>query len=371
MAFVALGVDDLSRLDLNVHTRCVYEDGRWRIANAALYTMEGEPVREFPPPARPIREEDLEPWEASARQSFSAVTWLDDDHFVINTSARVFLYTVSTDELELADDLTEAVSRGYSIYSSSSYGAMSQDWVRDGVYYYLASRTVYDDQLPRWGMYALEPGKAPRQVVPERENVPYEFRGDGVVVMDLVYAGPDETGVDRDLNRCTVEFARLPELQFEPLAEYLTENFFYVWDGRFFCYDTVDYSGGRERRINHCLDTETGEEHLLYPQELYDAERYPYIWHWGLRAVRETEAGLLYLYVTEEPDRPVPLPGGEYDTTLHYYIHNSATGETGELDARDIWEVSMGSFHPRMTHFADGYDTFVKVMPFELPPDDR
>lgn len=129
----------------NAPARVVMKNGKPSFVNAAVYSAAGKLIRMFPEMPYDEVNSLIEKYERSVPQNFCEVTWLDNDRFAVNTRARIYIYTVSTDTLALVSDMADYVRKGWTIYASNSFGA-SPGWMYKGIYYYPACLEVVNNQ---------------------------------------------------------------------------------------------------------------------------------------------------------------------------------------------------------------------------------
>lgn len=246
--------------------RVMVVGGKRTLVNAGIYTAQGELIKEFPRASAQELAPLQEAYERSISQNVERVYWLNNDQFVIDTKARVLIYSISSDELTVVSDMTEAVRGGYTIENSWAFGT-HEHWVDQGKFYY-AANTKPLDVYQKTLLYVIGEDNQPRQIFKEEELPPHPMYKveNGLIT---VY---EELRLDYDLSKdgFAVWYANTQDYELKKLGDIINRweakvNF----DGRYFSYsdmdirDTLDYT-----KYFHCYDLQTGEDIVLTPEKV-------------------------------------------------------------------------------------------------------
>ncbi|MFA9380888.1 MAG: hypothetical protein ACERKO_07495 [Acetanaerobacterium sp.] len=250
-------------------TRVVEQNGRLTLVNAAIYTAYGQLIHVFPEMPMTDIKPTIETFERSVSQDVTEVTWLDNDRFAVNTRARVYIYSVSHDELTLVSDMIDYVRKGWTISAASSFGA-GQGWADGGRYYYTACLVLNDDQTQRELLYVVD-GDNPGTPVFASEELPAHPRyqvENGIVLVFDDYLNEEETGW-----RTRIQFADTADRVLHPVMDVATGQGI-LSDGRYIYglnYDEGFDESGQFIMIDsefYCCDTTTGETVSVLRDEL-------------------------------------------------------------------------------------------------------
>lgn len=163
-----LDPDETQSVPLPV-TRVTHGDEGYSLVNCALFDLDGTLVHAFPAADDGELREDYLPFEKRYRFcNFDQVHWLDETHFVVDDTARVFVYSLDTGELVLAADYTADKAQGFTVGDSNAYGT-GMGHVDTGRYYFTASgfADTIPGQPPTPHFYAMDPLGAVSELTPD------------------------------------------------------------------------------------------------------------------------------------------------------------------------------------------------------------
>lgn len=125
--------------------RVINQDREYSLVNCAVYDMQGKLLHEFPTVmGDDLKQNYLNMEKKYAYYNFERVEWLDNTHFVINDTARIFIYDLETDKLTLACDYTDDRIKGYTVGDSGVFATLTVG-VDEEEFYFSAAR--FDDDL--------------------------------------------------------------------------------------------------------------------------------------------------------------------------------------------------------------------------------
>lgn len=125
--------------------RVINQDGEYSLINCAVYDMQGNLLHKFPTAmGDDLKQNYLYMERKYAYYNFERVEWLDNTHFVINDTARIFIYDLETDKLTLACDYTDDRIKGYTVGDSGVFATFTVG-VDEEAFYFSAAH--FDDDL--------------------------------------------------------------------------------------------------------------------------------------------------------------------------------------------------------------------------------
>ncbi len=227
----------------NAPTRIVNQDGKTTFVNAALFTADGRLVRVFPAMQESEIKKQREPFERSVMQDVALVTWLDEDRFVVNTRARIYVYSVSSDELTLVSDMIEAVRAGFTIYVANSFGS-GQGWAMNGLYYYTACLQLVDGQNQRDLLYVVNRDNTVSPVY-KSEELPayprYHLENNTLIMYDDYYS-------EQNVWHTRISYANMDDRKLYDFLD-MQADYNVFTDGRFLTAIDYDWIEGENGQI--------------------------------------------------------------------------------------------------------------------------
>ena len=328
-------------------TELVRLDGEWTICNAALYTSEGELVREFPTlDAEGFSQADG--WQVEYDISQPGILFLDGTHMVWDRGDLLLLYDIQADAAEVVEDFRTQRWQGYTVGNSGSYG-INQVGVMDGVYYYTKSVEEAPVPNPLRELWALYPDGSTERVFPEWESrdAQYLLR-EGWIYCEIPWS---EQGTDGQVQG-GIEALRgkpgdaAPEtlLRTNEIRMFLDENI--APEGCLFYQESSGEDGWWTGILYHI---ETGERISYTPERTAENGEEQSCGFYGAYALDESGDRFLFVYVIDT------LEGNRWEPA--FYVWNSATGQAAPIEqiaeGENVWKMHPSEPYACVEHWQE------------------
>ncbi len=325
-------------------TELVRLDGAWTLCNTALYTADGQLVREFPSlDAEGFAQADG--WQEDYHVSQAGYAFLDGTHMVWDRGDLLLLYDIQADAAEVVEDFRTQRWQGYTVGNSGSYG-INQVGVMDGAYYYTKSVEEAPVQNPLRQLWVLRPDGSTAQVFPgwESREAQYTLR-DGWIYCEINWS---EQGADGQMlggvevlrgkseDEALVSLLRTNEIRFF-LGDYVAP------EGYLFYAENPEQDGWWTGVLH---DTETGEEIRYTPERPAGESGEQNCGFYGAYALDD---GFLFVYTMDTV----------IDSSIHAQIYgwNSATGQAAPIEqiaeGENVWKMHPSEPYACVEHWQE------------------